>query len=36
MGEWVGLGIKVGFRGLDNLLNDLFNKQGIWDKIKQI
>ena len=32
MGEWVGLGVKVGFRdvfkSLDNLLNDLFNKMG--------
>ena len=30
MGEWVGLGIKIGFRDFlkvwDNLLNDLFNK----------
>ena len=35
MGEWVGLGITVGFknvlRGLDILLNDLFNKMRIWD-----
>ena len=30
MGEWVGLGEKIGFRNvlgsLDNLLNSLFNK----------
>ena len=31
MGEWVGLGVKVGFRGLDGLLNDLFNKIGVWN-----
>ena len=33
MGEWVGLGVRIGFRKafriLDFLLNDLFNKMGI-------
>ena len=35
MGEWVGLGVRIGlrdaFRILDILLNDLFNKMGVWD-----
>ena len=35
MGEWVGLGVRIGFREdfrlLDILLNDLFNKMGIWN-----
>ena len=33
MGEWVGLGVKIGFgyvfRILDILLNTLFNKMGV-------
>ena len=32
MGEWVGLGVKVGFRDVlgvrNDFLNDLFNKEG--------
>ena len=35
MGEWVGLGVRIGFmnafRILDILLNNLFNKIGVWD-----
>ena len=35
MGEWVGLGFRIGirdaFRILDILLNYLFNKMGVWD-----
>ena len=35
MGERVVLGVRIGFREafrvLDILLNDLFNKIGIWD-----
>ena len=31
MGEWVGLGVSIGFSVLDILLNDFFNKMGIWD-----
>ena len=35
MGEWVGLGVRIGFRKgfriLDILLNDLFNKMGVWN-----
>ena len=35
MGEWVGLGVKIGFRKAfrisDILLNDLFNKICIWN-----
>ena len=35
MGEWVGLGDRIGFRRtfmiLDILLNVLFNKIGIWN-----
>ena len=34
MGEWVGLRVRIRFRKsfriLDILLNDLFNKMGIW------
>ena len=31
MGEWVGLGVRRDFRFLDILLNDLFNKMGVWN-----
>ena len=35
MGEWVGLGVRIGFRNsfkiLDILLNDLINKMRVWD-----
>ena len=35
MGEWVRLGVRIGFRDalgvLDILLNDLFNKMGVWN-----
>ena len=35
MGEWVGLGVRIGFRKafriLDILLNDVFNKMGEWN-----
>ena len=38
MGEWVGLGVRIGFRKafmfLDILLNVLFNKMGVWNKIE--
>ena len=35
MSEWVGLGVRIGFRKafniLDILLNNLFNKMGVWN-----
>ena len=35
MGEWVRLGFRIGFRKafgiLDILLNNLFNKMGVWN-----
>ena len=35
MGEWVGLGVRIGFRKafriLDILLNESFNKMGVWN-----
>ena len=38
MGEWVGLGVRIGFtkafKILDILLNVLFNKIGIWNYIE--
>ena len=35
MGEWVGLGVKVGLSGVDNLLNDYLINKGCGIKLNR-
>ena len=31
IGEWVGLGVRIGFRKAFRILDILFNKMGVWN-----